>query len=77
MTIVRLELNGAVLSKRLRLFIEKESRLTFEKTYHIVDSQIVKAMIQSESYGFQTYAAVRIGEIQEHTNKSDWYWVNG
>ena len=34
-------------------------------------------MIQSESYGFQTYAAVHIGEIQEHTSKSDWYWVKG
>ena len=76
-TIVRLELNGAVLSKRLRVFIEKEVRLKFRRIYHIVDSQIVHAMIQSESHGFQTYAAVRIGEIQEHTSKSEWYWVNG
>ena len=68
-TIVRLELNGAILSKRLRVFIEKESRIKFSKIYHIVDSQIVHAMIQGESHGFQTYVAVRIGEIQEHTGK--------
>ena len=39
--IVRLELAGAVLGKRLRTFIEENSRLEFESIYHIVDSEIV------------------------------------
>ena len=34
-------------------------------------------MIQKESYRFNTYAAVRVGEIQEATAPSDWYWVDG
>ena len=34
-------------------------------------------MIQKESYGFNTYAAVRVGKIQEVTAPSDWYWVEG
>ena len=34
-------------------------------------------MIQRDSYGFATYAAVRIGEIQENTNPRDWYWTEG
>ena len=76
-TIVRLELSAAVLSKILRVFIEKECRLKFERVYHIVDSKIVRAMIQGESQGFQTYAAVRISEIQEKTDKGEWYWVEG
>ncbi|KAK3745438.1 hypothetical protein QZH41_005086 [Actinostola sp. cb2023] len=46
MSIDRIELCGAVLNKRLKEFIEKESRLLFSKIYHIVDSQIVQAMVQ-------------------------------
>ena len=40
-TIVRAELNGALLSKRLSSFIKKESRLNFRKEYFIVDSERV------------------------------------
>ena len=76
-TIVRAELNGALLSKRLSSFIKKESRLNFRKEYFITDSEIVRAMIQKESYGFNTYATVRVGEIQEATAPGDWYWVDG
>lgn len=76
-TIVRTELNGALLSKRLSTFIKKESRLMFEKEFFLVDSEIVRAMIQKDSYGFNTYAAVRIGEIQEVTYPGDWHWIEG
>ncbi|XP_057294660.1 uncharacterized protein LOC130623195 [Hydractinia symbiolongicarpus] len=75
--IVRLELIAAVLSKRIRCFIEKETKLKFSKVYHIVDSEIVKAMISKESYGFNTFAANRIGEIQHSTSPSEWFWVKG
>ena len=34
-------------------------------------------MIQKESYGFNTLAATRIGEIQENTDPSDWVWIDG
>ena len=76
-TIPRLELNGALLAARLKKFISKEMRLVFAKIYCIVDSEIVRAMIQKESYGFNTFAGVRIGEIQDLTEKSDWYWIEG
>ena len=77
MSIDCIELCGAVLNKRLKVFIEKECRYRFGKIYHIVDSQIVHAtcMIQKSSYGFNTFAATRIGEIQEGTNPENWYWV--
>ena len=45
MSIDKIELCGAVLSKRLKSFIDKECRYTFEKCYYVVDSQIVQAMI--------------------------------
>ena len=56
-------------------FIKKESRFTFSKVMFIVDSSIVQAMIQKESYGFKTFAGVRIGEIQQSTEKKQWYWT--
>ena len=71
----RLELNGALLSARIRQFIEKEVNIEFSAIYHIVDSEIVRAMIQKESYGFNTFVATRVGEIQNLTSKEDWYWV--
>ncbi|KAL9972900.1 hypothetical protein ACROYT_G019291 [Oculina patagonica] len=75
MSIDRVKLCGAVVNKRLKTFIEKESRYKFTKFYHIVDSQIVYGIVQKESYGFNTFATTRIGEIQQGTNKDDWYWV--
>ena len=74
MSIDKIELCGAVLSKRLKSFIDKECRYTFQKCYYVVDSQIVHSMIQKSSYGFNTFAATRIGEIQGGTNVEDWYW---
>ena len=74
-SIDKIELCGAILNKRLKSFIDKECRYSFQRCYHIVDSQIVHAMIQKNSYGFNTFAATRIGEIQEGTNVEDWYWV--
>ena len=59
--IVRLELAGAVLGKRLRIFIEKESVKYFLKIIDLVDSQIVRAMVGKPS--FNTFDANRKGEI--------------
>ena len=77
MTTVRRELCGAVLAKRLKIFLQEEMSLKFEQEYFIVDSQIVRAMLQKDSYGFNTFVAVRIGEIQENTDPNDWYWMEG
>ena len=67
--IVRLELSGAVISKRIRTYIEKEMKLQFEKVYHIVDSESVKAMIDKESYGYNTFIANCVGEIHQVTSQ--------
>ena len=34
-------------------------------------------MINKDSYGFGTFAAVRVGEIQNSTEINDWYWTEG
>ena len=54
--------------------MDEQYRYKFQRCYHIVDSQIVQAMIQKDSYGFNTFAATRIGEIQEGTEQH-WYWT--
>ena len=63
--IVRLELSGAVITKRLRSTLETAKMISFSMVYHIADSEIVKAMINKESYGFSTFAANSIGDIQQ------------
>ena len=52
-------------------------RYKFTKVYHIIDSEIVKAMINKESYGFNRFAANYIGEIQQKTTPSEWFWIKG
>ena len=75
MSIDRIELYGAMLNKRLKQLMEKRSRYQFAKCFHIVDSQIVHAMVRKESYGFKTFAATRIGEVQDDTNPQNRYWI--
>ncbi|XP_068233668.1 uncharacterized protein [Palaemon carinicauda] len=76
LTIPRLELCGAVLSCRLRDIIVKQSDWKFKSIVHIVDSSIVRAQIQKESYGFNTFVANRVAEIQSRTDPTEWWWVN-
>ena len=78
-TIPRMELNGAVLSKRGRQVIEKEMRIKFEKVLHLIDSQTVLNMIHKTSTRFMLYEGSRIGEIQNATNGdlSEWAWLPG
>ena len=75
--IVRLELCGAVLSARVRMTIQKETEFEFHKVVHFVDSEIVHAMINRDSYGFNTFVANRVGEIQQCTRTEEWAWIPG
>ena len=76
LSVPRLELCGAVLASRLRIFIESEMDFNFEKIVHLTDSMIVRAQIQKESYGFGTFVATRIAEIQQKTDPTEWWWVS-
>ena len=44
---------------------------------HIVDSMIARYQIQKESYGFQTFVARMVAEIQSKSESSDEVWVAG
>lgn len=76
-SIPRMELNGAVLSTRLRACISREIRYKFSKIIHLVDSETVLSMIHKTSYRFKAYEGIRLGEIQSCTQPSDWAWIPG
>ena len=77
--IPQMELNGAVVAKRLRQAILSETRLEFEKVFHFVDSETVLHQISRIAQRFGVYEGVRIGEIQSATggDMSDWNWIPG
>ena len=62
MSIDLTEFCGAVLNKRLKAVLQQHCRYKFQRYYHIVDSQIVHAMIHEETYGVN---ATRVREIQD------------
>ncbi|XP_063446979.1 uncharacterized protein LOC134726470 [Mytilus trossulus] len=77
LSIPRLELCAAILAARMRQKIIQEMDWEFVKVIHITDSMIVRAQIQKESYGFGTFVATRVAEIQSITDPTDWYWIQG
>ncbi|KAB5567602.1 hypothetical protein PHYPO_G00234660 [Pangasianodon hypophthalmus] len=74
---VKAETCGVVFAVRLRRYIEKHSRMEIEQWLHLLDSQTVLAAIQRDSYGYQTFFANRVGEIQKSTSADDWWWIPG
>ncbi|KAK7928986.1 hypothetical protein WMY93_005381 [Mugilogobius chulae] len=74
---VKAEVCGAVFATRLRKYFERHSRMQVERWFHLVDSQTVLGAIQRDSYGYQTFFANRIGEIQKSAPVEDWWWISG
>lgn len=74
---VKAEMCGAVFAARLKGYFERHCRILVEKWYHLVDIQTVLGAIQRESYGYQTFLANQVGEIQNSTNVQDWWWISG
>lgn len=74
---VKAEICGAVFATRLRRYIEKHSRMKIERWFHLLDSQTVLGAIQRDSYGYQTFFANRVGEIQKSAAVEEWWWIPG
>ena len=66
--VVKSELSAATFSSRLRQWIVKETGKEFGKHIPILDSRIVQDMIKMESYIYNTFAGLRVKEIQEKTD---------
>ena len=72
---VRNELNGATFGSRLKDYLYKVLGIEFGHHFPLLDSMIVKDMIQKDSYGFNTFAGLRVGEIQQKTVVGDWIHI--
>ena len=70
--VVKNELSGATFAARLRMFIQQESGLEFREHIPFLDSQIVQYMFRKESYGYNTFAGLRVSEIQKKTDPHSW-----
>ena len=71
LSVPRLELCGAVLSARLREKLVEELDYKISRIFHLTDSTIVRWQVTKESYGFKTFVATRIGEIQNKTHPEE------
>lgn len=75
--VIKAELCGAVFATRLKKYFEKHCHIKVARWIHFVDSQTILGAIQKDSYGYQTFFANRIGEIQKAGPVEDWRWVEG
>ena len=63
-TVPRLELNGAVLGKRLREFILDQLNLEFGNVFHLVDSSTMLGYVHKTDSRLKPFEGVRVSEIQ-------------
>merc|ERR1711994_934728 len=63
-SIPRMELDGAVLAKRLREFLLQTLNLKFANVYRLVDSSTVLGYVHKEDAKLKPYEGVRVAEIQ-------------
>ena len=67
-SIVRLELQAAIMATRLASTIRRELGYDFEETIFWCDSQAVLQFIANESQVFHTFVANRVAEIRDATD---------
>ena len=81
-TIPRMELNGAVMNKRLADFVETTVTRRFERVIHLVDSSTVLCYLHKGDQKLKPFEGVRVSEIQAAGKFKDgllqeWAWVDG
>ena len=81
-SIPRMELDRAVLAKRLREFVMETLNLRFANVYHLVDSSTVLGYLHKEDAKLKPYEGVHVAEIQTAGEFVDghlrnWAWVEG
>lgn len=72
---VKAEVCGAIFAARLGKYNEKHIRMQVERWLHLLDSQTGLGAILRDGYGYQTFFANRVGEIQKSTSVNDWKWI--
>ena len=69
---VKNELSGATYAARIKTWIVQQSNLEFGEHIPFLDSRIVQDMIKKESYSLNTFAGLRVKEIDGKTDVTSW-----
>ena len=77
LTVVRLELQGAVLATRLAESITAALSLPIDDVYYWTDSRVVLGYINNEVRRFHTFVANRVAEIRDKSDHKQWRHVPG
>ncbi|XP_043215496.1 uncharacterized protein LOC122378464 [Amphibalanus amphitrite] len=77
LSIVRLELQAAVLAVRLASTVSQELSPQPHRTFFWSDSMVVLQYLASSSRRFHTFVANRIAEVQDSSEPSQWHHVPG
>lgn len=75
-SIPRLELLGAVLGARLASTVVESHTFKINRRYFWSDSKTVLLWLRSEARKYQSFVALRIGELLELTEADEWRWVS-
>lgn len=75
LSVPRMELQAALIGARLSKYLLNSFEFKINDLFLWTDSKIVLYWIKSNSKRMKTYVAQRIGEIQELTNPSRWFYV--
>ncbi|XP_053976366.1 uncharacterized protein LOC128875067 [Hylaeus volcanicus] len=75
LSVLRLELQAALLGSRLAKMVSDELNINVTRRYMWTDSTTVLRWIKTEPRMRQVYVAHRLGEIEELTQSTEWRWV--
>ena len=76
-SIVRLEVQAAVLAVRLGRTLQREISTPLDAVYYWTDSKAVLHYIRNESKRFHTFVANRVAEIRSDSDVGEWRHVPG
>ncbi len=75
-TIPRMELTAATVAIKMDKLLKKELELELDESIFWTDSTAVLKYLNSESTRFKTFVANRISTILEHSQTSQWRYIN-
>ena len=75
-TIPRLELTAAVVAVKMDRMIRQELQVPLQESVFWTDSTTVLRYLSNESTRFKTFVANRVTTIREHSQPTQWRYVN-